>query len=59
MNHKYSMIDSLKEKIKEVEYERIKLLDDQTKLAKLYEMWIIDSSGYPLMILREDLDEMK
>ena len=43
-----NFIDDLISKVNQFESERIKLLEDQSKLAKLYEMGVIDYHGNPL-----------
>ena len=45
---KQSVIEDLISKVNQFESERIKLLEDQSKLAKLYEMGVIDDHGDPL-----------
>ena len=58
MIKKQKIIDELKLKVDKFEQERIRLFEDQTKLAKLYEMGFIDSHGDPLPNIPEDNDEM-
>ena len=55
---KQKIIDELKLKVDKFEQERIRLFEDQAKLAKLYEMGCIDSHGDPLPNIPEDNDEM-
>ena len=45
---KQNVIDDLISKVSQFESERIKLLEDQYKLAKLYEMRVNDYHGDPL-----------
>ena len=47
---KQDIIDGLKSKVEQFEDERIRLLGDQSKLAKLYEMGLIDNQGDPILI---------
>ena len=48
LSTKQRVIEELKSEVDRFENERIKLLDDQTKLAKLYEMGFIDDHGDPV-----------
>ena len=57
---KQDIIDSLNSKVEQFEDERIRLLGDQSKLAKLYEMGLTDNQGDPILIeLPEDPYDMK
>ena len=47
---KQDIIDGLKSKVEQFENEQIRLLGDQSKLAKLYEMGLIDNQGDPILI---------
>ena len=54
------LIDDLKEKIVNFENEILGYLDDRSKLARLYDMRIIDSAGDPIMPNPDDdQNEMK
>ena len=48
-DNKDVLIAELKDKVKNFEYERIEFLDDRAKLAKLYDMGLIDNAGDPLL----------
>ena len=52
------IIEDLKSKVDRFEQERIRLLDDQAKLAKLYEMRYIDDNGDPLQFRHGDYEDM-
>ena len=57
---KEKLIDDLKEKIVNFEYERLEYLNDRSKLAKLYDLGLIDSVGDPLPANPDDdQNEMK
>ena len=49
-NEKDKLILELKRKIQQFESEKLELLDDREKLAKLYELGLIDSAGEPLYV---------
>ena len=54
------LIDDLKGKIVNFEKEILRYLDDRSKLARLYDMGIIDSAGNPIMPNPDDdQNEMK
>ena len=46
---KDQLISSLKQKILHFENEKIEYLDDRSKLARLYDIGLIDSAGDPLL----------
>ena len=54
---KDSLISDLKRKILTFENEKLELLDDRAKLARLYEMGLIDSSGDPILVEPPEDDE--
>ena len=54
-----NVIDDLISKVNQFESERIKLLEDQSKLAKLYEMRVIDYHGNPLPFDQSECSDMK
>ena len=57
---KQDIIDGLKSKVEQFEDEQIRLLGDQSKLAKLYKMGLIDNQGDPILIKPpEDPYDMK
>ena len=57
---KDDLIDELKQKISNFEYERLELIDDRSKLARLYDMGLIDSAGEPILVEPpDDPDVMK
>ena len=47
---KDQIIGSLKMKISDFEDERLLYLEDKTKLAKLFDMGLIDSAGEPIYV---------
>ena len=47
---KQDIIDGLKSKVEQFEDEQIRLLGDQSKLAKMYEIGLIDNQGDPILI---------
>ena len=51
-----SIINNLKNQIREFKTERFDLLDERAKLAKLQDMGLIDSVGDPMLI---ELPEVK
>ena len=53
-----TIINDLKSKIERFEHERIILLEDQAKLAKLFDMGYIDNHGDPLPDLPKENDDM-
>ena len=57
---KDDLIDELKQKISNFEYERLELIDDRSKLVRLYDMGLIDSAGEPILVEPpDDPDVMK
>ena len=59
-NEKEKLIASLKKKIVDFENEELVYMEDRAKLAKLYEIGLIDSSGDPILAHPDDdPDEMK
>ena len=57
-NEKDNLISELKRKVVLFESEKLEFLDDRAKLAKLYDLGIIDSAGEPLYVDPPD-DEYK
>ena len=58
MKDNQKIIEDLNSKVDRFEQERIRLLDDQAKLAKLYEMGYIDDNGDPLQFRHGDYEDM-
>ena len=58
LDSKVSIINSLKSKVEYFEIEKIKMLEDQEKLAKLYEMGLIDDHGDPVPSFIRESDDM-
>ena len=58
LDSKVSIVNSLKSKVKYFEIERIKMLEDQEKLAKLYEMGLIDDHVDPVPSFIRESDYM-
>ena len=58
LDSKVSIINSLKSIVEYFEIERIKMLEDQEKLAKLYEMGLIDDHGDPVPSFIRESDDM-
>ena len=57
---KDDLIDELKQKILNFANERLELIDDRSKLARLYDMGLIDSAGEPILVEPpDDPDVMK
>ena len=54
---KDELINELKTKIVSFESEKLMMLDDRAKLAKLYDMGLIDSAGDPILVDPKDFDE--
>ena len=53
---KDNIINNLKNHMRKFETERLDLLDERPKLAKLYDMGLIDNSGDPILV---ELSEFK
>ena len=53
---KDSIIKNLKNQVREFEIERLDLLDERAKLAKLYDMGLIDSAGDPILVEPPEYD---
>ena len=45
--------------ISKFEHERLELMENQDKLAKLYQMGVIDSKGDPLPFQEDSNDDMR
>ena len=58
LNSKQRIIEQLKSEVDKFERERIHLLDDQTKLAKLYDMGLIYDRGDPIPHNPNESDDM-
>ena len=57
---KEELIGNLKKKIIDFENEKFEYLNDRAKLAKLFDLGLIDSSGDPILAHPDDdPDEMK
>ena len=56
---KEQTIEKLKEMIQKFELERLELIEDQDKLARLYELGVIDSKGESVPFNPSDEDDMK
>ena len=54
---KDAIIDDLKRKIVRFESDHLKLLDDRSKLARLFEMGLIDSAGDPILVEPQEDNE--
>ena len=54
---KDTLISDLKRKIVMFESEKLELLDDRAKLAKLYDMGLINSAGDPILVEVPEDDE--
>ena len=53
---KDELISELKKKLISFKNERLSMLEDREKLAKLYELGLIDDAGDPLFVDRTALD---
>ena len=58
LESKQSKIKSLISKVEKFEIERIKMLEDHEKLAKLYEMGVIDDHGDYVPSFIHESDDM-
>ena len=47
---KDDIINNIKNHMRKFETERLDLLDERAKLAKLYDMGLIDNSGDPILV---------
>ena len=54
---KDELINTLKKKLISFEDEKLSLLEDRGKLAKLYDLGLIDSAGEPLYVEPPDLED--
>ena len=54
---KDELINTLKKKLISFEDEKLSLLEDRGKLAKLYDLGLIDSAGEPLYVETPDLED--
>ena len=55
---KTEAVRNLKMKLQDIEHQRLELLESQDKLARLYEMGVIDSKGYYIPYKPDEPDKM-